>query len=146
MDNFDEINIKFIIKAMEESNKEPTLYNKSGKPKGYYAERVKKAKQKPENEKRRNDPKNLEQLACMRAIRKQNLLKRKAELPKKKVEHEAVKIKNALELERLKQKYEEDEKKKQKEKHHKELMDMIQEQFNNFNFANKKPEEIEKEI
>ena len=51
--SYDEIDIKRILQAMEDANKKPTLYNKSGKPKGYYAEKIKKAKEKPEHEKRK---------------------------------------------------------------------------------------------
>jgi len=102
MEDYDEIDIKRILKAMEDANKKPTLYNKSGKPRGYYADKVKKVKEKPEHEKKRNDSKNLEQLARMQAICQQNLLKKKAELPKKQIEFEAEKVKEKLLLEKLK--------------------------------------------
>ena len=84
--SYDEIDIQRIIKEMKDSKKKQTLYNKSGKTKGYYAEKTKKAKEKPEQEKKRKDPKNLAQLERMRVIRQQNLLKKKAELPVKKIE------------------------------------------------------------
>ena len=145
MEDYDEIDIKRILKAMEDANKKPTLYNKSGKPKGYYADRVKKAKEKPEHEKKRNDQKNLEQLARMRAIRKQNLLKKKAELPNKQIEYEAEKVKEKLLLEKLKKEKEQEQKQKEKENQRKEILDLINEQFKSLKFENK-PEKIEEQI
>ena len=143
--SYGEIDIKRILKAMEDANKKPTLYNKSGKPRGYYADRVKKAKEKPEHEKKRNDQKNLEQLARMRAIRQQNLLKKKAELPNKQIEYEAEKVKEKLLLEKLKREKEQEQKQKEKEHQRKEILDLINEQFKSLKFE-KKPEKIEEQI
>ena len=50
--SYDEIDIQKIIKAMKDCKKKQILYNISGKPKGYYAEKTKKAKEKPEHEKK----------------------------------------------------------------------------------------------
>jgi len=145
--SYDEIDIKRILKAMEDANKKPTLYNKSGKPKGYYADKVKKAKEKPEHEKKRNDLKNLEQLAHMHAIRQQNLLKKKAELPKKQIEFEAEKVKEKLLLEKLKKEKEQEQKQKEKENQRKEILDLINEQFKSLKFDKEsKPEQMEKQI
>ena len=43
----DEIDISKIIKAMEKIKTNQLFIKKSGKPRGYYAERSKKAKEKP---------------------------------------------------------------------------------------------------
>ena len=127
--NFDEVDISRIIDIMNREKK-PGLYKKCDTPKGKYAKANLEEKQK--KEKKKNTPADLEKLAKMRAKRLENLAKRKEELPKRVEQQQAEKIKNALELERLKKKYDEDTRRREREEHRKELVDLIQEQFKQF--------------
>jgi len=120
--SFEEIDVSQVINALDD--KKPTLYKKSNKEPGHYTKRRERWED-PNYVKKRNDPATLERLAKARSVRMANLVKKRTELPKKKIEQEALKVKAILELERLQKKNTEEEKRLKKEAKRKEIAEII---------------------